>query len=161
METNKCSMSKTLKNVHYCMCRSTRHSQILDLCNVSGSYCESVTLHPLGTADHNCMHFILVCSTLLKMFWHGLMILQWLSGAVWTVQTETSFFLFETLQWYWWPQRCCQRLGVTLYKYILPYQHCESISKWPYITKSSLEWEKERPSRMVTLLKEIRRWNWK
>lgn len=94
METNKCSVSKTLQNVHHCICRSTRHSQILDLYNVSGSYSESVTLHPLGTADHNCMHSILVSCTLLKMFWHGLMILQWLSGAVWTVRSETSLFFF-------------------------------------------------------------------
>lgn len=66
------------------MSRSTRHRKILDLRNVfcqRGSFCESVTLQSLRTADHDCVHFILVSCTLL-MFRHGLMIQPQLSWAV-------------------------------------------------------------------------------
>lgn len=101
METNKCSMSKTLRNVHHCMSRSTRHRKILDLRNVfcqRGSFCESVTLQSLRTADHDCVHFILVSCTLL-MFRHGLMIQPQLS---WAVELKHVSITKKNLEWYWW-----------------------------------------------------------
>ena len=123
METNKCSMSKTLRNFHHRMSRPTRHSKVLDLCNVSVREAHAVNLWP-------CVHWgqliTTVCTlslwscTLLKMFWHGLMILLWLSWAVWTVQTEKMFKKKKNLQGYWRPQRCCQLLAVTLYQCFYP-----------------------------------------
>lgn len=92
METNKCSVSKTLRNVHHCTSRPTRRGKNpwLVRCFCQGGSCwESATLHPPGIAHHDGMHSILVSCTLLKTFRRGLMVLLWLSRAVWTVRTET------------------------------------------------------------------------
>lgn len=80
MENNKCSVS----NFHHCMFHPTRHSRILDLCNVSVREALGVNPgpeHPLETADLDHVHFICVSCSLLKMFRHGLMILLRLSRA--------------------------------------------------------------------------------
>lgn len=113
-----------------------------------GSCCESLTLHAPRTADHNCMHSILASCTLLKMFRHGLVILPQLSRAVWTVRTETCLLKDNGLQWYWWPQRCFQLLGVALNRCMYPEQQRESLSQWTLITKSSPEQQKRVWSRV-------------
>lgn len=64
---NHCSLGKVLKNLYQFVTCLTRHSKILDMCygSVKGAY-KSLPLPPLGGADHNCVHLILVYRTVLR-----------------------------------------------------------------------------------------------
>ncbi|XP_049908650.1 uncharacterized protein nek6 isoform X1 [Epinephelus moara] len=64
---NHCSLGKVLKNLYQYVTCPTSHSKILDMCygSVKGAY-KSLPLPPLGGADHNCVHLILVYRTVLR-----------------------------------------------------------------------------------------------
>lgn len=62
-KTNKCSMSKTSRGFSSRCVLAHQAQQIPRLVQCfcqRGSYCGSVTLHALGTADHSCMHWVLL-----------------------------------------------------------------------------------------------------
>ena len=66
-DMNHCTLSDTLRDFYQYVTCPTRDKNILDLCygNIKDAY-KSISLHPLGSSDHNCVHLIPVYRTVLK-----------------------------------------------------------------------------------------------
>lgn len=64
---NHVSLKSTLGNLYPYVSCPTRQDKILDLCYVlvENAY-KSLLLPPLGSADHNCVHLLPICKTVLK-----------------------------------------------------------------------------------------------